>query len=344
MKIIYLYKSRLFQHIIFWGVAEYILLLHFQASSQLAPTDFIYTGLFSIFIFVMVYFNLAVLMSRLFQKGLYWQYTLALATSTVILTFLQIFMFDYLVEWLFPGYYLISYLNYWQTLEYFVIFVGITTLLHLSKSWFLYKDSQTKLSLAQKEKAEAELLALKNQINPHFLFNSLNSVYSLVLKKDIQAPEALIKLSDSLRYVIYDSDNEKVELSKEIDFIQNFIELQKLRISEQHQIFFALDGVIERRLIAPLLFLPIIENCFKHGIKADTQPSFVDINIFVGDSSISLISKNKINISVEQAEIHGSGMGLANLRHRLELLYPGKHQLNISQKDDIYEVILNIEL
>ncbi|MEN8249189.1 MAG: sensor histidine kinase, partial [Bacteroidota bacterium] len=317
MNFIKIINKRVLQHIVFWGISLYILLMHFQASSQISPTDFIYTGLFSIFIFVSVYINLFLLIPRFFQRGLYFQYAIYLVASLGILGYLQIFLFDYLVEWLFPGYYLISYFNYWQTLEYFIIFVGITTLLHLSKSWFLLKDSEAKLVKTQKEKVEAELMALKNQINPHFLFNSLNSIYSLVLKKNENAPEALIKLSDSMRYIIYESDNEKVELKKEIDFVTNYIELQKLRISEKDTINFTMPDEIGAQMIAPLLFIPIVENCFKHGIKGETASSFVDIGIYINDGSIALSTKNNIGMvdSVERSK--SSGTGLGNLKQRL---------------------------
>ena len=139
----------------------------------------------------------------------------------------------------------------------------------------MYKESESKLIKTQKEKIEAELDALKNQINPHFLFNSLNSIYSLVLKKSDRAPEVLIKLSDSMRYIIYEANDEFVDLNREIDFISNYIELQKLRMSDKDTVDYHILGESENQYIAPLLLIPIIENGFKYGIKGETETSFL---------------------------------------------------------------------
>ena len=216
-------RNRILQHSMFWSISLYILLKNFQSSSELAPTDYIYTGIFSIFIIVAVFVNLLVLIPRFFQQGKYILYIILIAVLLAIMTYLQIIFFDVIVGYVFPGYYLISYFDYLETLKYFVIMVGISSLLHFSKSWFHYKESQAILVQTQKEKTVAELETLKSQINPHFLFNSLNSIYSLVLKKSDIAPQALIKLSDSMRYIIYESNEEKVLLEKEIAFISDYI-------------------------------------------------------------------------------------------------------------------------
>lgn len=344
MNISNIIKLRILQHTLFWSISLYLLMLHFQASSELSTTDFIYTGVFSIFIFTSVYFNLSFLIPRFFNKGRYGLYLAFLTISIGVICYLQIFLFDHLIEWMFPFYYIISYFDYWQTLRYFIIFVGITTLFHLSKTWFLFRESEAKLVKVQKEKVEAELIALKNQINPHFLFNSLNSIYSLVLKKSENAPEALIKLSDSMRYVIYESDKEKVEVTRDLEFISNYIELQKLRISEKDRLTFTIEGETGSKKIAPLLFIPIVENCFKHGIKGETESSFVEILFELTSNSILLKTRNNIGTIDRIEDSSSGGTGLLNLRQQLKLLYSNKHQLKINQSDDIYEVSLNIEL
>lgn len=252
--------------------------------------------------------------------------------------------FDVIVDLAFDGYYLISYFDYWNTMKYFVIFIGITSLLHFSKSWFLYKESETQLAKTQKEKLEAELDALKSQINPHFLFNSLNSIYSLVLKKSELAPEALIKLSDTMRYIIYESNDEKVDLAKEIEFIKNYIQLQELRMSAKDNVEFHVNGNITNQKIAPLLLIPIIENCFKYGIKGDTEDSYVSMEIVVDQKNMSLKTINNLG-EVDHVERNkASGTGLKNLKKRLDLIYPKNHELNIDQTDDKFNVDLKIEL
>jgi hypothetical protein len=337
-------RTRVLQHLSFWSISFYILLTHFQTSSQLAPTDYIYTGLFGGFLFIMVYINLLLLVPKFFQKGRYVYYLSILTLCVALMVYLQIVLFDVIVEGLFPGYYLISYIDFWGTLKYFVIFIGISSLLHFSKSWFLYRESEAKLVKIQKEKAEAELGVLKNQINPHFLFNSLNSIYSLVLKKSENAPEALIKLSDTMRYIIYESNNERVELSKEVEFVTNYIELQKLRMSAKDKLDFLISENIGSQKIAPLLLIPIIENCFKYGIKGETESSFVEIKIDTKKSFISLYTKNNIGSVDDIESIKSSGTGLKNLKKRLELIYPNNYNLKITQSNDNFIVDLDINL
>lgn len=337
-------RIRILQHLAFWSISLYFLLGHFQSSSQLAKTDYMYTGIFSLFLILAVYINLTVLIPHFFHDAKYGYFIGFCAVLIGGISYSQLLLFDTIVEWLFPGYYIISYFDYWETLNYFIVFIGISSLLHFSKSWFLYKESEAKLAQTQKEKIEAELDALKNQINPHFLFNSLNSIYSLVLKKSDHAPEALIKLSDSMRYIIYESNDERVDLKKEIDFLSNYVQLQKLRLSDKDTLNFSISGEISDQKIAPLLLIPIIENGFKYGIKGETESSFVNIAIDVHTSSITLKTSNNIG-SVDSVERHKSkGTGLINLEKRLELIYPKKHRLKIDASNDTFTVELNIDI
>jgi len=259
-------------------------------------------------------------------------------------TYIYIIGFDFIVDTFFEGYYLISYFDFWDTLKYFIIFIGISSLLHFSKSWFLYKESETQLAKAQKEKLEAELDALKNQINPHFLFNSLNSIYSLVLKKSDLAPEALIKLADAMRYIIYESNDEKVSLQKEIDFIRNYLELQKLRMSSKDTLEFRIQGKIKNQKIAPLLMIPIIENCFKYGIKGETESSYVAIEIKIAKNQLNLLTTNNLG-KVDNVERNKRpGTGLNNLKKRLNLIYAHSHHLKIEEMKDKFIVDLSIKV
>lgn len=337
-------RNRILQHLVFWSISFYILLKNFETTSVIVPVDLIFTGIFMIFLFIGVYVNLFVLIPRLFHQGRYVLYFFFVCLLLAANTYFYIYGFDFIVELVFDGYYLISYFDFWDTLKYFVIFIGLSSLLHFSKSWFLYKESETQLAKIQKEKIEAELDALKNQINPHFLFNSLNSIYSLVLKKSDLAPEALIRLSDSMRYIIYESDEEKVPLTKEIEFISNYIELQKLRMSAKDQLQFNVSGKIKDQQIAPLLMIPIIENGFKYGIKGETEASYVSIEIKIDKHIFSMLTINNLGV-VDHVETNGpKGTGLNNLKKRLELIYPEHHLLKIDQTVDKFVVDLKIEL
>ena len=337
-------RIRILQHLVFWSIAVYFLLRNFKTSSELAPTDYIYTGVFSVFLIVAVYINLLILVPQFFHESRYGFYILFLVTLLGLITYGQIALFDFIVEHLFPGYYLISYFDYWETLNYFIIFIGLTSLFHFSKSWFLYKESEANLIEIRKEKVEAELTALKNQINPHFLFNSLNSIYAMVLNKSDLAPDALIKLSDAMRYVIYESNHEHVDLQKEIDFIENYIELQRLRMSAKDSLKFNVIGEIHHQKIAPLLLIPIIENCFKYGIKGETEESYVDIKIEIDEQKIAMSTNNNIGFVYEVERSKPKGTGLQNLKKRLELIYPDKHALIIEKLSNSFLVNLMIEL
>ncbi len=337
-------RSRVLQHILFWSISFFILLKNFETTSVIVPVDLIYTSIYIVFLIISVYINLFLLIPRFFQKGQYLIYVTGVLVLLVASTYIYMIGFDAIVDVVFAGYYLISYFDFWDTLKYFVIFIGISSLLHFSKSWFLYKESETLLAKTQKEKLEAELDALKSQINPHFLFNSINSIYSLVLKKSENAPEALIKLSDTMRYIIYESNSEKVALKKEIDFINNYIELQKLRMSSKDQLDFQVVGAVKKQEIAPLLMIPIIENCFKYGIKGETEASFVSVEIKVEKHILNLLTINNVGKVDNVERVKSGGTGLANLQKRLSLIYPDQHKLNINQSDNKFIVDLKIEL
>lgn len=289
-------RNSILQHLTFWTFSLFLLLRHFQASSTLAPTDFVYTAIFSVFLVLAVYLNLRVLIPTLFNPGRYGLFAVSLCLLLIAMSHLQMVLFDHIVEQLFPGYYLISYFDFWQTMQYFIVFLSISSLLHFSKSWFMYKETAARLVEIRKEKVEAELDALKSQINPHFLFNSLNSIYAMVLKQAPQAPTAMIRLSDAMRYIIYESNHDKVALQKELEFMDNYVELQRLRMSAKDKLGYRVAGAIRQQLIAPLLLIPIVENCFKYGIKGETEASFVDIAIEIGEAFIVMNTSNNIGL------------------------------------------------
>ena len=339
-----IFRFRLLQHLAFWSIAFYILLKNFKTSSVIIPIDLIYTSIFIVFLIVAVYINLLILIPRLFQKSRYIFYFISLVVLLGSMTWIYIVLFDVIVDVVFQGYYLISYFDFWDTMKYFIILIGISSLLHFSKSWFMYKESQARLSELQKEKVEAELSALKNQINPHFLFNSLNSIYSMVLKQSPVAPEALIRLSDTMRYVIYESNKEKVPLEDEIEFIRNYMALQQLRMSKKDDLKFEVDGDLKNKMIAPLLLIPIIENGFKYGIKGETEASFIHILIVVSEHQLTMTTKNNLG-TVDKVERNDArGTGLSNLKKRLELIYPGQHSLIIDASEGKFTVTLSIEI
>jgi sensor histidine kinase YesM len=192
------------------------------------------------------------------------------------------------------------------------------------------------------EKLSAEVSYLKAQINPHFLFNTLNSLYALTLQKSNEAPNAVLKLSGIMRYVVTESSQDFVALDKEINYIKDYIELQKLRLDNSVSLSFDIHGTTTGRAIAPLILIPFIENAFKYGINPD-KDSYIKIVIEIQNHSLSMSVKNAIAAS-EIDEEFKTEEGLKNTQKRLELIYSGKYELEVIEDGKEYAVNLKIEL
>lgn len=192
----------------------------------------------------------------------------------------------------------------------------------------------------REEKVQAELAFLKTQINPHFLYNTLNYIYSLAYPVSDELASAVIKLSQLMRYMLTDSTDGTVDLQKEVDYIQNYISIYQLRFEDAFFVDFDTPGNISGKRIASLILVPFVENAFKHGVVNDpAQP--VEITLKITGNNIDFMVSNLIN---QNQKDHSTGIGLPNIRRRLELIYPGKHRLNISDDGETYQANLNIEL
>jgi len=219
----------------------------------------------------------------------------------------------------------------------------IPVIVKLFKKW--YKNEYA-TNILEKEKLETELNFLKGQIHPHFLFNTLNNLYSLVLQKSDNAPEVVLKLSELLRYLIYDTKYQEVALNKEIMNIKNYIALEKMRFSSKLDVSFHTFGDLSGPTIAPLLILPIIENSFKHSTKNETKSAWITIeisvinNIFTAKIENSLAEYSELNTKNKNSK----GLGFTNLNRRLELLYHDKYNLKVEESEDSFLVILKINL
>jgi two-component system LytT family sensor kinase len=190
----------------------------------------------------------------------------------------------------------------------------------------------------EKEKIQAELSFLRSQINPHFLFNTINDIYSLTYQKDDRAPEALLKLSSILRYMLHDGISEKVMLQKELSYLEDYIELQRIGLKGKLYINYTVEGKIDQQQITPLLLIPFVENIIKHGVIDDTLNPAV-LNIKISNSDFNLYCRNKIR---QRQKDNTGGIGLSNVKRRLELLYPEKHQFTI--QNDIVEFNCSLQL
>jgi hypothetical protein len=212
--------------------------------------------------------------------------------------------------------------------------VGLFSLmLRISNQW---KQSE-------REKLNTELLYLKAQINPHFLFNTLNSIYSLAIDKSDHTAPAVVKLSAMMRYVISEADKDFVPLAKEIAYVQSYIELQQIRFGDAVQVKIEVSGEPLGKKIAPLILIPFIENAFKHGVNAEDNSSIsIRIDVLKTDL-VLLVVNNKVHIE-QPAEEQPGGLGIVNTKNRLKLLYPGRHTLSVQETDHEYSVSLVLTL
>jgi hypothetical protein len=194
----------------------------------------------------------------------------------------------------------------------------------------------------EKEKLNSELAFLKNQISPHFFFNTLNNIYSLIGINAGDSQKAILKLSRMMRYLLYESETGNSPLGREIEFMNNYIDLMELRMSDKVDLKVSFPEDYENRSIPPLLFISLIENAFKHGISFREKP-YIEISMLTSRDSITFRCVNSIAKIKEESGIgHPSGIGLENLSKRLNLLFPGKHDLKINRSENEFEVLLYI--
>lgn len=337
-----LIRSRIFQHILFWSLSYYYL-LHFFSPDGASRIDLIYTAVFHLPLVLGVYLNLYLLIPGLLRRKRYLGYLLLTACLITLIAAFNIFIFNNAIDYFFPGYFFVSYYDFSELLQFSLAYIGLTTLLKLSRAWFKLLESENRLIRVQKEKKDAELLFLKNQINPHFLFNSLNSVYSLALKKDEQTPAAILKLAEVMRYMTYESNEDYVPLEKEISYIKNYIALQKLRMPDAGTVTFEINGDPGAHRIAPFIFIVFIENGFKHGVQGAIAEYFIYIEIDIFDNGLILNVVNSLGVTDEPMG-RFRGFGLDNVKKRLELLYGERYELAIDQGSETYKVKLKLNL
>lgn len=204
-----------------------------------------------------------------------------------------------------------------------------------------YEETEKKSKELEKEKLNSELAFLKNQISPHFFFNTLNNIYSLIEIDPPAAQESVLKLSKLMRYLLYESEHGKVTLSSEIAFMKNYIALMRLRFSEKVELSVDFPDNFRNYEIPPLLFIPFIENAFKHGIDYRAG-SYIIISMEVNDREIRFRCKNSIGKSSHDSDGQYSGIGLENIKKRLALLYPKTHALEIEQTPESFGVELTL--
>ncbi len=335
---------RIIQHLAFWVLSFLVFLNLFKTGAKPEKVDYVYTLLFQLSLLPAVYLNLKLLLPKLGNRKTILFYLISLAAIILLFSWINYSFFDNWSAKVFPDYFFISYFTFKEVILFFSVYVVITTLLKLSKSWFFVSQLQKELLEKEKQKAEVELKALKAQINPHFFFNTLNSIYSMALDKDDRLPNTVLQLSDLMRYFLYKSQNNFIPLEKELTAVNDYIALQKLRSDAQLDIETKMSGEIGDRQIAPLLLITFLENAFKHGAKGSSENTFIRLDIKVEKNKLNFVVENNKGIIDEVNTGEYNGLGLENVKRQLELLYPGKHLLNIKDQPDRFSVALQLSL
>ncbi len=342
-------RSRLFRNLLFWGVFGG--LKYTNADSPLTAL-FITIGLL-LFIGICC-FNNFYLIPRTLARRKPWNYFLVI----VPLVFFYTVFYEYLLKLLIIYYpdipvFQVSIIS--SSIDKDTSFIGIISdkgfqtylwttvewVFSFTLLWYLndYTKKSEQIKEAKKKQTEMELAFLKSQINPHFLFNTLNNLYALTLKKSDDAPETILKLSNIMRYILYESNVEYASAEREKEVMQSYIDIELLRIPASSSVQFSII-IDQLQHIPPLLWLPLLENVFKHS--RTTRQTEIDYRFTIKNNKLTMYSKN--NIGINTSDHKAGGIGLVNLRKRLEILYPGKHAIDITRADNYFIIEVNIDL
>lgn len=340
------YRTRsILKHIAFW-VGYLILLNSVYAGIGISfYLIFLRNFIIAIFHIFVVYFNLWYLIPIFYEKNRYVIYYTSVLMMVGVITPLRILV----DEWLWKG--ATDIPTEFYTLPHFGnIIISTVVMLFVSSSWRAaeqqHKNEQLKQEL-KNYRLEAQLKFLRTQINPHFLFNALNNIYALSLTGSQQTPNALMRLSGIMRYMVEASNTEQVPLSKEIQYLKNFIEIQQLKKSYTQDIEFDIEGPVQGYFIEPLIFIPLVENSFKHGNIEQTKTGWVKMYLktspqYVEFTIMNTIAPTSLKKPILYAE--SSGIGLDNVQQRLQLHYPNQHEFSLTQSDKVFTVYVKIPL
>lgn len=343
--------GRLISHLAFWVVAYIFFVVFYGRSNRDYQTTILFVSILFPLAIATTYILIYYLMPNFLLKGrkalffllLVYLFIITFWLSELISLFTFVIIAGYQVKSTAP----ISFDSLSLIVGlYFVNLVAVAV--KQVKRAFLMQQMNT--DLEQKKLAteiklkEAELSLLKAQIHPHFLFNTLNNLYGLTLEKSDMAPDLVLRLSDLLDYMLYRCNLPKVYLKNELENLQNYIQIEKLRYGQKLKLVFVLKGEPDSLKISPMLLLPFVENAFKHGTSKQVNNPFVNISIEIQKELLSFRIENSKTVFSGKEENYTQGIGLNNVRKRLELLYPGKYKLNISPEESTFKVDFEIEL
>ncbi|MEM7109369.1 MAG: sensor histidine kinase [Bacteroidota bacterium] len=328
-------KSSTAQHSAFWVLSFCFIGSYFSISNTLKAIDFVYALFFHISLVPLVYINLKVLIPKFLNSKQYVIYFAGAVLNIGLAIAIHELAFELLIPALPLDYYIVSFTDTILLGMMYGIYTLLTALLKLSRSWFRIKE-------LEKENTELALSTLRFQINPHFLLNSLNSIYALALQKSEATPEVILKLSGMLKHILYGETGNKISLQQEVNYLTHYVELQKLRFEENADIRFKSTGDFKNHEIAPLILITFFENSFKHGVSGKVAGAYAHFDLNLSGNGLSLRavnSKGKTNNAPGEG-----GIGLENVKKRLQLLYKDRHSLEIEENKTMFKIYLTLDL
>jgi two-component system, LytTR family, sensor histidine kinase AlgZ len=334
----------LLMHLSFWCV--YLSFFFYQISAWQKGPEIDWNRIFVVvanqlvFALIISYLNYFILLPRFLKRRNAWLYFLQFVIPFGVVMFIRIHAERYLIDgysgengYLYNPRFIVQVV---MTNFFIVVFVS---LLKFVVEWL---ELEARKKEVENEKLTAELNFLKAQINPHFLFNTLNNLYYLAYTKSENTTEVIAKLSQMMRYMIYDSNHAKVLLTKEIEYIESYISLERLRLNNQIPIEFTVEGNVSTILITPFILITFLENAFKHGVTNNNPNAWVKISLKInGTECLYTVSNSKIT-SAQAYNGGKSGIGLQNVHRRLALSYPDQYELNVDDQPDAYTVQLKL--
>ncbi len=344
IRLIRFFTKKEVYHTFFW--AGLLLLLTFvEWESKSSNQNFLFTlsnEVVNVFFYAtIVYFNITYLIPNYLTKNKFLTYCGLLLLATFILTPLKMIVFYFKFEDQPSAQNSLIRNQNWYFVFMF-LFGASSSVVKIITDWVRAVREKQEL---ETRTMQTELRFLKSQINPHFLFNTLNSLYALTLKKSEKAPEIVIKLSEMMRYMLYECNEKQVPLSNEVHYIRNYLDLEKLRQRQNVEITLEVEGNVSDQKIAPLMFIPFIENSFKHGLHNNISQAFVNMKLKVEEQKIEFeIENSKGEALPVQEHRRSGGIGLVNVRRRLDILYPEHYTLKINDTPRTYGVTLCLDL
>ncbi len=328
-------------HSVFW-ILVYVILLTSDKDDHLTVLEVVRNLISVSFYMLVVYINLGYLIPRYLNQKNFMTYVMLLLAMVAIFTPIKVLLLYITYEEAEPREMLV--MNQHAIFLLLFLIAGGSTVIKIISDWQRHQRDRKDL---ETRRMQSEIKFLKSQINPHFLFNTLNSLYALTLMKSDKAPEIVIKLSEMMRYMLYESNERRVPLQKEVNYIENYLELETLRQSGRPDIQFKVEGAVNEQTIAPLLFIPFLENSFKHGLNHQINEGYVHVTMKVFENKLLLrIVNSKPTAPPPEAptDKKSGGIGLVNVQRRLNLLYPNQFKLDISDSETEHIVELSLAL